>query len=101
MTRRTADKYGNEKRGEPNALLSLWLLELFVCPESVEVAVCNAGDDLVFRQDGESHYGIAAGYEKFALIAARGLEGDPLDVVLFQHGMGDRTDGNGDDVTFP
>jgi hypothetical protein len=70
----------------------------------VEIAVRVGRDDFVIGGEGECCLGFVACLEAFALAALRGVEIDPLDQMLFGHGMLDGTDldghggsGNGDD----
>ena len=69
-------------------------------PEAVQVAVGVDGFDLVALADGEADLGRFAGLQGLALVALPGLQGDPLNVVLREHGMLDGADGNGDGVAF-
>jgi hypothetical protein len=73
---------------------------VFLCfPEAVEVAVFVYGFHFVAFAQAEASFGSVGGLEHLALIALLGLQRDPLDVVLFLHGMGDRADLDVDLVT--
>ena len=63
-------------------------------PEAVQIAVGVDGLDLVALADAEADLGLVAGVQRLALIARLGLEGDPFDIVLREHRVWSRTDGD-------
>ena len=65
----------------------------------MEVAVLIGGHELVAGSHGEGDGGLLTGLQSFALISLLGLQADPLDVVFFLHGVGNRTNGDSDLVT--
>ena len=56
-------------------------------PQTVEVAVGVDRFDLVALAESEADLGLLAGVQLLTLVALLGVERDPLDVVLRQHGM--------------
>jgi hypothetical protein len=64
----------------------------------VEVAILVGGDDLVTLAQGEGYGGSLTGLKSLALVALLGLQGDPLDIVLFDHGVFHAAHGDGNDV---
>lgn len=76
------------------------MISLNVClPESVEIAISVSGNGC-FVAEGESNSGFFTGVETFAVTATVCLEIHPSDIMLFCHGVSDRTDGNFDDIIF-
>ena len=80
------------------------MLILQLChPQTVEIAVGIYRDSLI-AAEAEAHVRSIAGLQRLALTAVLGLEIDPLDVMLGNHGMihgadidADRAVGQGDD----
>ena len=66
----------------------------------MEVAVCVDRLNLITLAECKADLGFFAGMQFLALIALLGVERDPLDVVLRQHGMLHRADLNMDDAVF-
>ena len=60
-------------------------------PKAMKIAVCISGNRF-FIGKGKSYNGSFACRKTLALAASVGLEIDPLDAVLFRHGMLRRTD---------
>ena len=66
----------------------------------MEVAVGVDRFDLVALAESEADLGLLAGVQLLTLIALLGVERDPLDVVLRQHGMLHGADLDMDDAVF-
>ena len=66
----------------------------------MEVAVGVDRLDLVALAESEADLRLFAGMQFLALVALLGVERDPLDVVLRQHGMLHRADLHMDDAVF-
>jgi len=66
----------------------------------VEVAVGVDRFDLVALAESEADLGLLAGVQLLTLVALLGVERDPLDVVLRQHGMLHGADLDMDDAVF-
>ena len=69
-------------------------------PQAVEVAVGVDRFDFIALAERKTDFRLFAGMQFLALIALLGVERDPLDVVLRQHGMLHRADLNMDDAVF-
>ena len=69
-------------------------------PQTVEVAVGVDRFDFVPLAESEADLGLLAGVQLLALVALLGVERDPLDVVLRQHGMLHGADLDMDDAVF-
>ena len=66
----------------------------------MEIAVCVDRFDLVALAESEADLGLLAGVQLLTLVALLGVERDPLDVVLRQHGMLHGADLDMDDIVF-
>ena len=66
----------------------------------MEVAVGVDRFDLVALAESEADLGLLAGVQLLTLVALLGVERDPLDVVLRQHGMLHGADLDMDDAVF-
>ena len=66
----------------------------------MEIAVCVDRFDLVALAESEADLGLLAGVQLLTLVALLGVERDPLDVVLRQHGMLHGADLDMDDAVF-
>ena len=66
----------------------------------MEVAVCVDRLNLITLAESEADLGLLAGVQLLTLIALLGVERDPLDVVLRQHGMLHGADLDMDDADF-
>ena len=66
----------------------------------MEVAVGVDRFDLVALAESEADLGLLAGVQLLALVALLGVERDPLDIVLRQHGMLHGADLDMDDAVF-
>ena len=66
----------------------------------MEVAVCVDRLNLITLAECKADLGFFAGMQLLALIALLGVERDPLDVVLRQHGMLHGADLDMDDIVF-
>ncbi len=62
----------------------------------MKVAVGVSLENLVIIADHESGLWLVTGLQLFALVALRGMQRDPFDVMLGDHGMFDGTDSDGD-----
>ena len=69
-------------------------------PQTVEVAVGVDRFDLVALAESEADLGLLAGVQLLALVALLGVERDPLNIVLRQHGMLHGADLDMDDAVF-
>lgn len=56
-------------------------------PKSVEIAVCVNCLYLFALKESKACLGCFTGLQNLSLIAIIGLNGNPLDVVIFQHGV--------------
>ena len=66
----------------------------------MEVAVCVDRLNLITLAECKADLGLLAGVQLLALVALLGVERDPLDIVLRQHGMLHRADLDVDDAVF-
>ena len=66
----------------------------------MEIAVGVNAFHLIPFAEGKADLGSVAGVQLLALVALLGVDGNPLDVVLRQHGMGHGTDLDMDDAIF-
>ena len=64
----------------------------------MEVAVLVHGYNLVAAADFKAGFGLVAGFKNLPLISLFGLDYNPLNVVLFCHGVSHRADFDGDYV---
>ncbi len=73
-----------------------WQIQLsrFCLPQPMQVAVFIGGQDGF--GDGEVGFGFVVWGEVFLLVAGLGFQDDPLDVMGWEHGVGDRADLDGD-----
>ena len=69
-------------------------------PQTVEVAIGVDRFDLIALAESEADLRLFAGMQFLALVALLGVERDPLDVVLRQHGMLHGADLDMDDAVF-
>ena len=69
-------------------------------PQTVEVAVGVDRFDFIALAERKTDFRLFAGMQFLALIALLGVERDPLDVVLRQHGMLHGADLDMDDAVF-
>ena len=69
-------------------------------PQSVQVAVCVDSDRLFIRSQSKGHGGSRAGLQVFALTTGGGLQIDPGDIVLRNHGVLNGADLNSDEIAF-
>ena len=69
-------------------------------PQTVEVAVGVDRLDLVALAERKAGLRLFAGVQLLALVALLGVEGDPLNIVLRQHGMLHGADLDMDDAVF-
>ena len=69
-------------------------------PQTVEVAVGVDRFDFIALAESEADLRLFAGMQFLALVALLGVERDPLDVVLRQHGMLHGADLDMDDAVF-
>ena len=66
----------------------------------MEVAVCVDRLNLITLAECKADLGLLAGVQLLTLVALLGVERDPLDVVLRQHGMLHGADLDMDDIVF-
>ena len=69
-------------------------------PQTVEVAVGIDRLDFIALAEGEADLRLFAGVQFLALVALLGVERDPLNIVLRQHGMLHGADLDMDDAVF-
>ena len=69
-------------------------------PQTMEVAVGVDRFDFIALAESEANLRLLAGMQFLTLIALLGVERDPLDVVLRQHGMLHGADLDMDDIVF-
>ena len=69
-------------------------------PQTVEVAIGVDRFDFIALAESEADLRLFAGMQLLALIALLGVERDPLDIVLRQHGMLHGADLDVDDAVF-
>ena len=69
-------------------------------PQTMEVAVCVDRLNLITLAECKADLGLLAGVQLLALVALLGVERDPLNIVLRQHGMLHGADLDMDDAVF-
>ena len=89
-----------EDKKAPHRWVRGWGIQSLCLPQTMQVAVLVSSNHLVAGGQSEGDHGLLAGLQVLELFALLGFQSDPLDGVLFSHGVQGGTNDDLDQAAF-